>query len=162
MIVVGAALQSTLLQHISIAHQRIDLVLLLVVVFAIQRGPWSGLIWGLLGGLLLDLLSILPFGVHSIVLPLIGLFVGFALRRLSRDYPILPFIATPIITIVFYLLVGAAVTIAGTQLDWPWVIGGVLPPAVLLNTIALPFVYLPVYTISKRTRMEINWQTGKS
>jgi len=141
--------------------QRIDLVLLLVVSLAIQRGAWPGLFWGLIGGLLLDFLSALPFGANSLSMGLVCLLVGLSLRRLGQDYPLMPFLAMPLITSVFYLVMGAVLMVFGWSTDWRSLLGLVLPSVALLNTVTLPFVYLPVYTIGKRTRVEINWRSGR-
>jgi len=145
---------------VSLLGQHIDLVLLLVVTLAMFGSSWSGLMWGLLGGLVLDFASVVPFGTNAIILALIGFTVGSGLRRVSQAYPVLPFVAMPLVTLVYYLLVGLALTLTGWTVDWAWIIGGVLFPAVVLDTVALPFIYLPVYTLRKRKRVEISWQGG--
>lgn len=162
MLVVGSAvLQSTLMSQITFLGQRIDLLLLSVFCIALLRGAWKGLLWGLVGGLTLDFLSVLPFGSHALSIGLVALVVGLGLRRLSQDYPLLPFVAMPVITTLFYLVLGAISSVSGWPVDWPWLFGRVLLPVVVLDTFALPFVYVPVYTINRRTRVEINWQPDR-
>lgn len=157
----SAVLQSTAMSQITFLGQRIDLLLLSVVCIALLRGTWTGLWWGLVGGLTLDFLTVLPFGSHALSVGLIGLVVGFGVRRLSRDYPLLPFVAMPVITTLFYLILGGISGVFGWPVDWQWMFGRVLLPVVVLDTIALPFVYVPVYTINRRTRVEINWQPDR-
>lgn len=109
---------------------------------------------------MLDYLSALPFATHTVSMCVIAVIVGLGLRQLSQDYPLLPFLTMPLVTVTFYLSVGAVSTALGWPVDWDWVFGRVLLPVVILDTVALPFVYLPVYTIRRRTRVEINWQTS--
>lgn len=160
-VVLSAVLQSTALSQLSFLGQRLDLVLLVIVSVALLRGAWSGLVWGLVGGLALDFLTVLPFGSHTVAMGLVGLLVGLGLRRVSQDYPVLPFVATPLVTTVFYLISGVAISASGWPVDWQWMLGRVLLPVVVLDTVALPLVYIPVYTISRRTRVEINWQPDR-
>lgn len=160
-VVFSAVLQSTALSQVSLVGQRLDLVLLVVISIALLRGTWAGLLWGLVGGLALDFLTALPFGSHTLPMGLVALLVGLGLRRISQDYPILPFVAMPLVTTAFYLASGAAIGALGWPIDWEWMFGRVLLPVVVLDTTALPFVYIPVYTISRRTRVEINWQPDR-
>jgi rod shape-determining protein MreD len=162
LLIVSALLQTTVLNHLTVAGQRIDLVLLFVVSFAITRGAWAGLFWGAIGGLALDFMSALPFASHTVAMAIVAILVGLTLRRLSRNYSLLPLAAMPVVTALFYLLIGGVAWASGWPVDWQWLVGQSLLPAAVLNTIALPFIYAPVYTINKRVRVEINWQAGRS
>ena len=51
---------------------RINLVLVLVAVWSLVRGAQDGLLAGLVGGLALDLMCGTPFGLHTVLLGLIG------------------------------------------------------------------------------------------
>jgi rod shape-determining protein MreD len=62
------AAQASLAPSLQVAEARPQLVLVVVVCWAVVRGEGEALPWAIFGGLLLDLLSSLPPGSHVIAL----------------------------------------------------------------------------------------------
>lgn len=76
-ILLGAAvLQSVWLERLQILGGRPDLVLLLVITWAIIRGVNEGVLWGFTAGIFCDLLSGGPFGLWTTVLTLVAFITG--------------------------------------------------------------------------------------
>ena len=111
---------------------RADLVLVVVAAVALVRGPTAGLLTGLAGGWLLDLVppGAAPLGAGALVYATAGALLGLA-RRFTVVSPLLPWAAT----------VGAAALVLGVRgvsaaagfgratahgLWWAWVASAVL------------------------------------
>lgn len=136
----GAIVQATLLHDI-FGGGRPDLVLLLVLSWSILRGSTEGTIGGIVGGLALDLLSAVPFGLHTSLLGLIAALTALGEANLFRgSLPL--FVITAALASV--LLHGGTLLIlqaAGQQtLSLPRFAQFVVPAA-LLNALLMPFAF---------------------
>lgn len=89
----SVAVQSTLIPALSIGGIRPDFVLVVVVSAALAEGSETGVLCGVLGGLLQDLLSAGPFGINTIAKMLIGWGVGFYERKVNKGNLLLPLLA---------------------------------------------------------------------
>lgn len=134
-------LQSTLLPRLEVLGARVDLVFLLVVLWATLRELDEATLWGLLGGALVDLLSAAPFGTSVLSLGLIAVAAntfGSALRR-TNGLLLLAFV--PLATIVYTLLHAFVLESVEWPVDWPATVALVVLPGAGLNTLATPFAY---------------------
>ncbi len=78
-------IQLLFLDHIKIAHVKPDLLVLLVVFFAIFFGPGTGAEAGFVSGLFKDTYSLDIFGVNSVLLSLTGLIAGMLSPKLFKE-----------------------------------------------------------------------------
>lgn len=127
-----------------------DLVLLLVVGWGSLRGREEGLVWGLIGGAMLDFLSAVPFGTTLTAMSLIGLLSGAVRPELFQTYMILPLLTAPTATIIFDLIMLGLLQLLGWPVDWPGLFTPVILPSALLNAAAMPFVYGFLAWLNKR------------
>ncbi|MDO8536132.1 MAG: rod shape-determining protein MreD [Candidatus Omnitrophota bacterium] len=99
-------IQLLFLDHLKIMHAKPDLLVLMVVFFAIFFGPGIGLEAGFASGLLKDMYSVDIFGVNIILLSLVGLIVGMLSPKLFKESKltqgILIFASSGIYMIVHY------------------------------------------------------------
>ena len=119
----------------------VDLVLLLVVLWSSVRELDEAVLWGLLGGAFVDMLSTAPFGTELLTLGILSIAanaVGPALRQL-HEYLLLA--VTPLATVVSCLLLGLILQSQGWPVDWPSTVGLVILPASVVNTLGAPLVY---------------------
>ncbi len=124
----------------------LNLVLLLTLSWTLA-GDWNGgLIWGLFGGLFLDLLSGGPLGVHSLALVVTAYFASLTEGRLWRSHILLPLATALLGSLVFQLLTLGGLAVSGVAIDAAPALTGVVLPATLLNTLFI----LPVYEILRR------------
>ena len=63
-----AVMQTSMVPHIAVGAARPGLVMTWVVCWAVVRGRGEAMPWAIFGGLLLDVLSQLPFGAHLLAL----------------------------------------------------------------------------------------------
>ncbi len=78
-LIVLASLQSSVIPHFRTFSGQPDLVLLLILVWAIHAPLEEALFWAFAGGLMQDLLSITPLGT-SVITPVVIIFAIHALR----------------------------------------------------------------------------------
>jgi rod shape-determining protein MreD len=96
---VSVSLQSTVIPVLSIGGVRPDLVLVVVVSVALSVGKEMGVLCGVFGGLLQDLLSVGPFGYNTLTKMLLGLLVGLYERKVNKGTLLLPLLAVAVSTL---------------------------------------------------------------
>jgi rod shape-determining protein MreD len=98
-IVLSVLLQAFLPVHIRFASY-LELPLLITLYFALsKRNPSSGLLLGMVIGLLQDSLSRTPIGLYGIAKTLVGFVGSFIGARIDVEHPVARFL----LTIAFYL-----------------------------------------------------------
>jgi rod shape-determining protein MreD len=128
----AALIQVAFLPVLAIAGVGPSLMLVLVVGWALLRDRRSALLWALIGGLWLDLLSGGLFGLQTISLLAVAYVTSLGGGTIFRAHLVLPIIMTLVGTIV-YTLVPLSVYL---------VIGRELPPAsLLLRLLAIEMAY---------------------
>ncbi len=95
---VSVSVQSTVIPVLSIGGVRPDLVLVVVVSVALSAGKEEGVLCGVFGGVLQDLLSVGPFGYNTLTKMLLGLLVGLYERKVNKGSLLLPLLAVAVST----------------------------------------------------------------
>ena len=157
-LLVGAVLQSVWLNKIRILGGRPDLVLLLVITWAIIRGLNEGTLWGFIGGIFCDLLSGGPFGLWTVSLTLVTFIAGqrwiHRLGPTSMRLALVSGLGTLFAHTIFLALM--------ILLDYPVAVGRayatLIGPAALLNLLLSPFSFRFLVWFHQRTpqRSEVN------
>src|SRR6202048_1988687 len=143
----GAALvQSVMGSSLPLVRGRPDLVLVVVLAWAMLRGSGEGAFVGFLGGALLDSVTYTQFGVNSALLGLLGYFTGLPEVNVYRGN--LPYFlgTAAIATIVYHTLYFLILQALGTVM--PPIIETYAPafPAALLNALLLA----PTFVLCRR------------
>lgn len=103
-----AVLQSTLLGAVAIAGVVPDLALVIIVFVAHKNGPMMGQIVGFLGGVVLDLMSLSPLGLHALIGTVIGYLYGLTRGKMFVDPIFMPIIMVVVATIIKVLTMAVA------------------------------------------------------
>jgi rod shape-determining protein MreD len=146
LLALAALLQSVEGPSLPVVRGRPDLVLVVVLAWAMLRGSGEGALVGFLGGVLLDSAAYTPFGINCALMGLVGYFIGLPEVNVYRGN--LPyFLGTAAIATLayhtFYFLLLQALGIG-------------LPPIVETYATALPAVLLnalllvPTFVICRR------------
>jgi len=133
---------------------RPDLMLLVVLAWAVVRGVDEGLMWGFIGGLIVDLLSGGPLGATPLALLAVVFLAG---RSWGRGFgpPVARLLLLAFLGVVVYHLVLLFVlTWTGHAVDWRFALMRVVGPSVLLNVVLAPFVRQPLAWLERKTRQE--------
>jgi rod shape-determining protein MreD len=135
-----------------------DLVLLMVISWSLLRGAQEGVIWALVGGMGLDLLSGAPFGTSTVPLVIISLLAGLGELSVFRTRIALPLIATLIATLAYDLFFLLLLYAEGRSIAWADSLIKVVLPSTLFNVLLSPFVYKALYWLHRKTgREEMAW-----
>lgn len=137
------SLQTVVVSHLSLLDGTADLILLVLVAWALQERVKTAWLWTLWGGLLVSFVSAVPF-----LVPLLGYLAVTAIARgLQRrvwQMPILAMFFTVFVgTLVYQGLTIVALQLNGVPLPWQESLTMVVLPSALLNLI----FSLPVYAV---------------
>jgi rod shape-determining protein MreD len=141
-----AATQTALLPHFTLLGNTIDLVLLVVVSRSILNGQRDGLLWGLSGGLALDLFSAAPFGANMLAMGIVAMFASIRGRDIQHAWAFYPLLAALLSTFIFDFVVLAILIVMRRDLGLLTEIFTVTVPRSLINAIAMAPVF---YIVSK-------------
>jgi len=138
-----AVLQSAVLSEVRLLDGQADLVLLAVVAWALAERWMESLIWGMIGGLLIDLFSGIPFGATSVVLVVIAYLASFLEGRFWGAHVFLQMGIVLTASLVYHFYGLAVLALMGRTVDLSLALTRVLLPSSFLNLLlALPAVQL--------------------
>ena len=143
-------IQSTALPHLAVVGVKVDLVVLLVIACSIRRGIEFGLVWAVIGGLALDVLSVGPFGANVVGCTVAALVAGSFGPTLRRASALLPLALTPLASILATLATAVAMALIGWPILWPQTVALVVLPSALLDSLAMFLVYPIVIAVDDR------------
>jgi rod shape-determining protein MreD len=144
----AAALQAGFLPHFSSGGLP-DLVFLLVVAWALNTDLQDGVIWALVGGILLDLFSALPLGVSSIPLLVIVFVISGLGQRFFQLGGLVLFGVTLVGTLFQQLVLMLLLAVLGHQVNWLFDLVTFVLPTVLYNLILV----VPIYALVRRVQV---------
>jgi rod shape-determining protein MreD len=137
---IGAVLQTSLFSELTVWSGRVDLVLLMVMAWALFAGSEEAMIWAIVGGFWLDAAGGHLLGTSALVLVVIGWVAGTLQERRST---ILAMIGAGIGTALYHGLLLVMFTLTGRDIALFDNLLTVTLPSILLNVI----VMLPVYRL---------------
>ncbi len=117
-------------------------MLLTVIAWSSRRGPNDGMVWGMLGGLFLDLASGAPLGISSLPLMVSAMVVGVSRTRIFSGNVILPLMVWFMALALYQILYVSLLAVSGRPVSWAQGIVGVAAPMIVLSLVLLPFVYV--------------------
>ena len=151
-------MQATAMPHVTIMGVKPDLVLLMVISWSLLRGAQEGMIWALIGGIGLDLLSGAPFGTFTVILVILSLLAGLGELSVFRTHLALPLVATLIATLAYDLFFLLLLQMKGASIAWADSLIKVVLPSTLFNVSLSPLVYKALYWLHRKTgREEMAW-----
>jgi hypothetical protein len=142
-LILAVVLQSAIVSRISLLAGFGDLVLVMLVAWALQEGVVTGWHWAGLAALLMAFVSGLPWFV-TLISYVASIFMAQLLQRRIWQAPMLAmFLVTFLGTLFYHLLSFAVLRISGLPLPFGDAMGLVALPSLLLNLLlALPLYWL--------------------
>jgi len=128
-------LQSGIVSRIPLLHGTPDLILLVIIAWALQKKVQNAWQWSIIAGLLYNLVSALPIGVSLVGY---GLATGLALafRRRVWQAPILAMLVTTFLgTLVFLSVSYFSLRLLGDPIPLGPALNLIVVPSVLLNLV---------------------------
>ena len=138
----AALFQSVIGPTLPVVRGRPDLVLVVVLAWAMLRGSGEGAAVGFLGGLLLDCLTYTPFGINTALFGLIGYCAG--LPEVSAYRGALPYFlaVSAVATVVYHTLYFLSLQALGNSMPPLIETYATALPAAILNAILVPPTFL--------------------
>lgn len=134
----AAIAHSVVIPHLAIAHVRPDVMVVLVVVWALLFGGSGALLIGFVGGLWMDVLSGGPMGASSLALMGVALVTGVGHARFFRSNLLVPLVSIGLGTLVYsYLYLGLLVLVNHRLPFWEVTQRLILPAMVYNGAIML-------------------------
>jgi len=134
-----AILQTAVWPYFTIFGLAPQLPLLVALSWGLLRGINEGIIWGFIGGLLLDLFSISPLGLTALSYMVAIAAVLWIQQAIPIGRFVLPLLLATLATIIYLIVNLIFLRLLGILSDFDTAVA--LFPLVLLNAIAM----LPVY-----------------
>jgi rod shape-determining protein MreD len=138
-----AVLQSSVLSYMRLLDGRPDLVLITVVAWGLTGRSRETMLWGLIGGIFLDLLSGLPVGASALVLVVIAYLVSFLEGRFWEANLLLPLVVMLVASLIYHFFGFGVIVLSGRGFDLGMALTRIILPSTFLNLIlALPMAQL--------------------
>jgi len=154
-LLIGVALvQSVLLSRVNLWGARPDLMLLVVLAWAVVRGVDEGLMWAFVGGLIIDLLSGGPLGATVLALLVAAFLAGQPWGR-GIGSPVAHLLLVALLgAVVYHLVLLIVLAWTGHTVDWGYALLRVAAPSALLTVALIPFVKRPLDWLERRIEGE--------
>lgn len=158
---ITALVQSVILPKVVPLAAMPNLVLLLVVAVCLVESLHDAIIWGFIGGLILDLMTApaLPIGSNALLFVLVALVASLGQADPFRTLVVVP-LATVFASTIFYSLMLMLVHYAsGHSVPFLDNFLRVALPGAIMNTILMPVAYSAMLWLSERIgrRMRVEW-----
>ena len=153
---VAAMLQIVIVSSLLIGGGAPDLLLVTVVALGLLRGSVPGAVFGFLGGLVVDVVTLDTLGISSLVLTLAGFWAGRYAETTGRDRRVAPLIAVGSITLLAALFAAVLHYLLGDVVVVRHALFTALAPAFVLNLLlALPVYRLVRGIVGEGSRVEV-------
>jgi rod shape-determining protein MreD len=157
LLIIIALVQTTLLPIFLPGPVRPDLMLMVVVGWGVVHGNGQAMLWGLGGGLLLDLFSGAPFGLHTFGLGAIGWLADTLQTNFFRSNILIPLATIFVATLLYHIGQAAVMQLLGYTINWAVYVFNVVLPTAILNTALMPLVYFVLRRLDRVVRPRLSW-----
>ena len=125
-------------------------MLLAVLAWTVVRGLPEGLVWAVLGGVLIDLYATTPFGLSALLFTVAALLVGSARLLLVGGSLVLAIIAAFVGTFIVYGPMLALAQALGRPIHWTQSMQSIVLPNAVANAIVMAVVYVVLAWLARR------------
>lgn len=140
-LLVEIIIESTIFPFIKIWGATPDLILITIISLGLIYGKKEGIILGLIGGLLSDILFGRVIGLHSLPYMLIGYIIGILSERVFKENRLIPFILSVFSTILLHMGFYLLQYLRGIEFVYNTQFRNYTVISILLNAIIVVLVY---------------------
>jgi rod shape-determining protein MreD len=155
LLLLAAVAQTSLLPAMGFVAVRPDLVLQVVVVWAVMRGVREALPWAFAGGVLLDIMSGAPFGTSALALVLVAFCASVGQMSVFRSHLLLPLLAVFWSSVLYGIIFLFLLRTHQYPVPWLATLGEIVIPNAVLNTVCTPLTYALLHQLERRTRRTV-------
>ncbi len=143
LLLLAAMVQSTVLSSVTVRGGHPDLVLSLVMAWALLAGAEEGVIWALMAGVFEDLLTGVPLGVSALALTGVTFPIAWLTGRIGRNNLLVPPPAVVCATLGYHLILIVLYSFLGGSLSIVDSLLNVTLPSALMNALLI----LPLFRL---------------
>ena len=149
-VILNFILQSTLIQLIEIRGIVPEIMIIVVVSYALLRGQFAGAMTGFFGGLLYDVIFGDAIGFHALMYMLIGYFCGISHKSFYRENFILPITFSVIANFITGALIYVTSFLLRNNYDVIYFLFNVIIPQCVYTGVVAIVVYRILYSINNK------------
>ncbi len=140
-IIINFIFQGTILPYFEIFGVVPNTALIIVVILALAKGKYYGGFYGLIIGLIQDIMYSSVIGINAFILFFAGYFIGFVEDTFARDNIINPIIFTAITTIYYNILYSIFLYFLSRNISFITAVKSVFSFEVIYNSIVSIGIY---------------------
>lgn len=142
LVFVAAIVQVAIVSGIDVLDAAPDVLLVIVVAVAFQRGAVGGALAGFAGGLVVDVATLGVLGVTSLLLTLAGFWAGRYAETTGRERSFAPYLAVGVMAVL--VTVGGVIVhfLLGDAIDLRLIGSGLVPTVIIDVALAVALVPL--------------------
>ena len=141
-VILSVAIQETWLASLNLpGHIVPDLLLIMVICYGLLRGPNEGLLFGLLSGFFLNLLTGGIIGIEALSKMVAGYVSGLLEKNIFKDNLLVPVLAVFVGTLIFDSFSTIMHISFKANLNFLLIFISLILPQALYNSILAPLVY---------------------
>jgi rod shape-determining protein MreD len=140
---IAVVIQTALFPFFQLRGGRLDLTLLLVLIWTLLAGAEEGIIWAIVGGVIADIASGYPMGLSALCMVIVMIGVGLTVGSIERPNILVVLLATLIVSPVYHGMMAVSLTVLGRPIALIDSVFNVILPTVVLNIL----VSYPLYRI---------------
>lgn len=158
---IASLLQAVVLPQVVPLQARPHLLVLLVVAVCLAESLYDAVIWGFMGGLLLDLMSgaMMPVGSNALLMVLVALLASLGQANPFQSLLFVPLVTAFATTVFYHVMHMALSTALGNSVAFIDNLWRLVLPSAILNAILLPVAYSSMLWLSERVgrRVPVEW-----
>lgn len=159
LVLAAALFQAAFSQAGPISFLKPDLVLVMVAMAGMLLSFRRALLLAVLSGLFLDLFSGMPFGFVTLILVLVVSLMQVPNRDLVELNPLICMVLIALVTSFYCVSYGLALMALGGEPDWTQLLGAVMLPSAVMNSLISPVVFL-LYRLIGRKALPVREDWG--
>ncbi len=129
-------------------------MLLVVVSWSLLRGAREGIVWGFIGGLILDFLSGVTLGSYAFTLTLVAYVASLGQLTIYRTNPLFPSMTALTTNIIHDCILLIVLSATGYAVAWYDALLRITMPTALLSALMMPLIYRALAWLHRRTMPE--------
>lgn len=141
MLVVLYLLQTTVLEEISVAGIKPNIIILMPVFIGYKYGKIPGILMGFFTGLLLDMMEGSYLGFYALMYLLIGYLNGFVKKIYHKDYTVIPLFLIGISDLTLNLMFFISGFLVRNRLDFFYYLIRIMLPELIYTVVISVLLY---------------------
>ncbi len=146
LLMIAAVLNATVMPEFRVGGGSPDLVLIIVVSWALLADVREAMLWSVVGGVLQDWLSVAPLGTSALGLVVIVFVSDMVIGQISRNNVLVPPLVAGAGTVVYHLIVLSVLWAVGINVPLDRGLSYVTIPSLFYNALLI----IPIFRLMGR------------